>query len=326
MALAAALLAAVWIAADFLLLVFAGVLLAVLLGSLNELWEKYLHTGKNVSFFLTLITIAILVAVGTVLLLPAVTEQANTFIQKIPEYVSQIRKQVEASGIWQYFSGLASPMKLLSSRPGILSRITGVFSSTFNILANIFIVIFIGFYIAANPEVYKRGVVLLFPPSHRENVRAVLDMSGATLKMWIVGRLIDMLIVGAATTIGLWIIGIPLALLLGVIAGVLTFIPYIGPLISVVPALLISLTQGFQAAAYVLALYAAVQLVESYFITPLIQKKAVDLPPALTISAQVFLGIAVGGLGVALATPLAAVAMVMTKQVYVKEYLENSNS
>jgi predicted PurR-regulated permease PerM len=131
-----------------------------------------------------------------------------------------------------------------------------------------------------------------------------------------------MAIIGVLTTAGLWILGIPLALALGIIAALFTFIPNIGPLLSAIPALLLGLMDSPQQALYIGALYVGIQTVESYMITPLIQKKTISLPPALTLSSQVLLGVIFGGLGVALATPMTAVALAATRMLYVNDALK----
>ena len=128
-----------------------------------------------------------------------------------------------------------------------------------------------------------------------------------------------MTIIGVLTTVGLWIMGIPLALALGIIAAIFTFIPNIGPVLSAIPAVLLGLIDSPQQALYIAALYVGIQTVESLMITPLIQRKTVSLPPALTLSAQVLLGVILGGLGVALATPMAAAALVLTRMLYVDD-------
>jgi predicted PurR-regulated permease PerM len=132
-----------------------------------------------------------------------------------------------------------------------------------------------------------------------------------------------MAVVGVATTAGLWLLGVPFALALGVVAFVLDFVPYIGPILSAVPAILVAMTLGPMEALYVGLLYFGVQSLESYLLTPLVQQRAVQLPPALTILSQVLLGLLLGGFGLALATPLTAVGVVLVRELYVEDVLED---
>jgi predicted PurR-regulated permease PerM len=130
-----------------------------------------------------------------------------------------------------------------------------------------------------------------------------------------------MAVIGVLTTLGLWIIGIDLAMILGLIAGVLSFIPNIGPIIALIPAILIALISGPDKVIYVMLLYGGVQGIETYMLTPVLQQRMVDLPPALTISMQVLLGVLAGAVGVIVATPITAALMVMGKMWYVEDLL-----
>jgi predicted PurR-regulated permease PerM len=142
-----------------------------------------------------------------------------------------------------------------------------------------------------------------------------------TLRRWLLGRFLLMISNGIITSVGLWIMGIPLALTLGIIAGLLNFIPNLGPIIASIPAILIALLQSPADALKVAIFYLAVQAVDGYLFTPLVQKWTVSLPPAITILSQVLLGILTGTLGVLLATPLAATAVVVIKVTYLHYYL-----
>ena len=130
-----------------------------------------------------------------------------------------------------------------------------------------------------------------------------------------------MAVVGLITTIGLWLLGIPLASTLGLITGLFEFAPFIGPILAAVPAVLIAFTQSPMDALYVIILYIAIQQIEGYLITPYVQKRAVDLPPALTIFAQLLMGVLFGLFGLLLATPLVAASMVIVRMAYIEDVL-----
>lgn len=138
---------------------------------------------------------------------------------------------------------------------------------------------------------------------------------------WLIGRLLSMLIVGITVTISLWLLGIPLALTLGLLAALLDFIPNLGPTLATVPAVLLALMQSPTQAVYVLLIYIVIQQAESYLLTPIVQHRTVSLPPALTIIAQVILGVLFGVMGLILASPLAAVVLVLIKMLYVEDVL-----
>jgi predicted PurR-regulated permease PerM len=149
----------------------------------------------------------------------------------------------------------------------------------------------------------------------------VLNESGSTLQSWLVAKLFEMLLIGGLTTLGLWLLGIELALVLGLIAGLLSFIPNIGPVLSVIPAVLLASLEGTRTMLYVVGLYTIVQALESYVFTPWMQQRIVSVPPALTISMQLLFGLLAGTLGLLLATPLVAVGMVLVRMLYVEDIL-----
>lgn len=189
---------------------------------------------------------------------------------------------------------------------------------------NIVVIFFLGIYTAATPAIYRRGLVKLVPPAHRERASEVLSDLRVTLWRWILGRLFSMSVIGVATAIGLWLMGVPLPITMGVIAALLTFVPNIGPVLSVIPPLLLALPQGMMLGVYVVLFYLVLQLVESYLLTPLVQRYEVSLPPALTISVQLLMGVLAGILGLALATPLAAATTVLVKDLYIHDVLQDS--
>ena len=149
----------------------------------------------------------------------------------------------------------------------------------------------------------------------------MFDQLGTTLQWWLIAQGIDMVVIGVATALGLWLLGIPLALLLGVLAALFNFIPNVGPFFSYVPAVLLALVEGPEKALYVTIFYIGLQCVEGYVLLPLLQRGAVDTPPAVLIAVQVLLTLLVGGLGLALAAPLAACAMIVVKMLYVHDVL-----
>ena len=149
----------------------------------------------------------------------------------------------------------------------------------------------------------------------------MVDNLGGTLRRWLLGQLLVMTIVGVVVTVGLWLLGVPFAPALGLLAFLLEFIPYVGPIGSAVPGLLVASSLGTSKLLYVAILYFAVQSAEGYLLSPLIQERAVKIPPALTVLAQVLLGVLVGGFGLILATPLTAVALVLVNELYIKDAL-----
>jgi len=203
----------------------------------------------------------------------------------------------------------------------VFSRVTGVASGVLGVLVNIVVIVTVGIYLAAEPRTYRRGLLHLVPPRHRTRAREVLGELDTTLGRWLIGRLVLMFVNGCLTALGLWFLGVPLALTLGILTGVLNFIPNFGPLIAGVPAVLIALLVSPQIALSTALLFLAVQMLDGYVFTPLVDRRSVELPPVLTISAQVLLGVLVGGIGVVLASPLVASVIVIVRMLYVEDAL-----
>lgn len=314
-----ALCASLFIAPDVFLLVFAGILVSIFLRGLSDALSQF--SGIPVGWSLTIVILSIVSILGltSYFAAPSIAEQFDVLTKKIPESASQLRSQIEGYSWGQILVDEAEPDKLIGSSRRILSGVGGAFSTILGMFANTVIILFVGLYGAIEPDVYRRGFLHLIPKERRARISQVLDELNETLKWWLIGKFFGMAVIGIFTTVGLWLLDIPLALILGLIAALFTFIPNIGPIISAVPALLLGLTMGPQQALYVALLYFGVQVVESYLLTPLVQRKTINLPPGLTLAAQVLLGVAFGGIGVALATPLTAVGLVTTKMLYVED-------
>ena len=314
-----------WYAVDVLLLVFAGVLLAVFLRGLSDGVSRYTRLTEGWSLAAVIITIMLTTSGLVWWLAPSVAAQADELRRTLPESINQAEAWLSQYG-WgrQLVERLPTFEEALPDRSDTFSRVTGVFSSTLSALANFVIILFVGIYLAVDSRTYTNGLVRLFPLNRRGRAREVVDELGFTLWWWLLGKVAAMIIVGCVTWLGLTILGVPLALSLGLLAGLLDFIPNIGPFIAGAPAVLIALMISPATALYVLIFYFVIQSLESYVLTPVLQQKTVKLPPALTIVAQVLLGVLTGGLGLILASPLAAVAFVLVRLLYIEDTLGES--
>jgi len=183
------------------------------------------------------------------------------------------------------------------------------------------VIFFTGLFFAIQARLYTEGIVKLVMIGKRDRAREVIGQIGAELQRWLIAKLTAMVFVGGLTWLGLWLLGIGMPLTLAVLAALLTFIPNLGPIIAVVPAVLIGLLAGPTTAVWVVVLYVAIQTIESYLLTPLLQQQAVSLPPALTIVTQLVMAVFVGGIGLALATPLTVVVLVLVRSLYVQDTL-----
>ena len=233
------------------------------------------------------------------------------------------RSERKEGGLAGLASGaLKSPGSLLSDAGNVLGPATTVVIALFNALGNVLVIVFLGIAIAADPKSYRDGALRLVPPRHREKGARVLDGSGETLRHWLFGQLVTMAAIFLLTWAGLSFLGIGGALILGLQAGLLAFVPTIGPLIAGVVIVLSSLASGLNGLLGALGVYLAVQTAESYGLTPLIQRRALDLPAATIFAGQLLLGVLFGLWGVALALPLVAVIKVLLEELYIEDGAE----
>lgn len=308
--------------ANVLLLVFAAVLFAVLLDAparlLSSRWRVPQPLG--VSLVAVALTMAV-VALGW-LGEPEVAEQLATLVDRLPGAFGALREQIEQSPWGRALLRRAEwPRDLIGDPSAWFQRVTGIFSGTLGTLTNAVLIVVIGFYLAIQPSLYTAGVVRLVPRHRRQRAREIVRALGHALRWWLLGRLISMAAIGVLTALALWLIDMPLALGLGFIAGLLSFVPFIGPIVSAIPAVLIALLQGPWQIASVILVYSGVQFIEGNIVTPLTQARVVSLPPAVLLLSQVLMGSLFGIVGVLLATPLAVVVIVMIQMLYIEDML-----
>lgn len=308
-----------WYAIDIFLLAFAGILLAVFFRVLTNLVKKYFSLPDSLAVTTVLATLLI----STLLLIkfsaPTINEQFVKLINEIPDAWKKLQDFLSSSLNLKYLSSLSEYFNFqpASEAKNILLQVARLFTTTFGLFGSLILFLVFGISLAYDPETYKRSFLSLVPSSYREKAKNVFEAVGETLSWWVIGRIISMSIIGALTTVGLWLLGVPLALILGLLAALLSFVPNIGPTLSLIPAALIALIQSPLLALYVILLYLLIQALESYLFTPLIERRTVQLPPALIIFTQVLMALLTGILGLALATPLLATLSVLVKKLYI---------
>jgi predicted PurR-regulated permease PerM len=309
--------AVLWFAADVLLLLFAAVLLATLLrAATNGLTHRTPLPDGAALTLVILLALAVLIG-GGLILAPQIASQVPELVNNLGQTVEGLQQKLGLANLTRELTTHLTLKELLLPPAGFLGRATNIISSSFGVVANAVIVVVIGIYLAADPDLYLRGVAHLVPVARRQATRELLEAIGHTLRWWIVGQLVTMTTVGVLTYIGLRLLDVPLALILGVVVFLLTFVPFIGAIMAAIPVVLVAFSQGATIGLYALAVYTGIEMFEGYVLSPLVQRHSVSLPPALTIAAQVLLGVLLGVLGIALATPLAALTLVVINRLYV---------
>lgn len=309
----------VWLLADLFLLIFASVLVAIVLRSFARLIETYSPLGERGSLALASLIIALVVTGFMAMLGAQVYAQALELAERLPETWRSLEQRLGITGLRDWLEETARDA---TGNGGILTSVAGYSAVIVSVLAHLLLVIVAGVYLAVRPEIYSRGLAMLFPRRMRGNAVETLYDVGRALELWLLGQLTAMLLVGVLTTVGLMLIGLPSAFALGLLAGFAEFVPLVGPFVAAAPAVLVALSESTTTALWVVGLYMLIQQIEGNLITPIVQRHTVDLPPALTLFAIVAFGILFGALGVLLATPLAVLSFVLVKKLWVRDVLE----
>lgn len=312
---------------DVLLLILAATLIALPL----RVGARWLSGRTNWPVGLSLAIVGLLtigVVVGFFWLISAsIGGQIDQLQQRAPKAIQNAEAWLRQTSLGQRLlkEDINAEKLLQSGSTRLLGRITGALSTTLSILADVYVVLFLAAFFAAQPSLYREGLVMLVPKSGRKRAEAVLDKLGENLLGWLGGKLFSMTVVGILSYIGLWALGIQLAGALALFAGLVAFVPNFGPILALIPAVLFALLNGPQQALYVVLLYMSVQFVESNLITPLVQKKVISMPPAMVFIAQLVIGIFAGAIGLALATPIMAMSIVLVKMLYVQDVMKDDS-
>lgn len=322
LALLGVLLLILWFAGKVLLLFFSSVLLAILLRGVS----CWLSQRASLSYGWALgVVVAVLLAGGALagwLLAPQIQEQSLRLAQELDQALKNARQYL-ARFSWgeRWLDSMPNAAQWSSQISGALGKATNLVSTTLGFIAEFLIFLFVGFYLAVNPALYVQGALRLIPPRRRDRAGEILEVLGTTMQRWLVGRFLLMAANAVVTGLGLWMMGIPLPFTLGIISGLLNFIPNIGPILAAIPAVLLGLMRGPDNALYVALFYLAYQNLDGFVLTPLVQRRTVSLPPAMTLMAQVLLGVLLGPMGVLLAVPITAMALVVVKMAYLEDVL-----
>lgn len=318
-----------WQIRKVLLLIFTAVVLA---NALNILVEKFRRVGIK-RLFAVLLSILLMVAltVGFYWLI------VPPFAEQVLELTDQVPRGIEKLGQWLELLSADIPADLITFpeiqidqliqqlQPLLNQLLGGGFSIAFNslaVVAQVLLVLVLTIMLLADPKAYRQSFIRLFPSFYRRRVDEILTLCDHSLRGWLVGILVNIAAISGLSFVGLVILQVKLALAQAALAGILTFIPNIGPGLSVVPPIAIALLDAPWKAIAVLILYIIIQQVESNLLTPLVMKQQVSLLPAVTLLAQVFFATFFGFLGLLLALPLTVVAQVWLKEVLIKDILD----
>jgi len=332
----AALLLFMWYFAATLFLVFAGMLLGVALNAMSNLLERVIRLPHALRLTIVCLVLAGLLSGVVFLGGSTMAQQAKVLSDTIKSQLVTVKAFLEKNGVdTSYFNlgnastapaagsppseapapaaprNLPSASEFASSGGAIVSQTLKLLLGTVSAVGNFFIVLFLGLTFAAQPSVYRNGLLFVAPARHRARATIIVDRIGETLERWLIAQMLTMAAVFLVTWIGLALIGIQSSFILGIQAGLLAFIPTVGALLAGLIVVLASLASGWIAALSAFGLFLGVHALESYVLTPIIQRQALDIPPATLFAFQILLGVVFGVWGLALALPLMAMVKVM---------------
>lgn len=305
---------------NILLLILAGTMIAIYFRGIALWLSEKTKLSETLSVFIVIVGTLVITILLFWLLGARVQDQLSQLADKLPASVDDAKDKLSQTTLGREILGFTKESQITNS--DILNRVMEVFKTTFGVIGDIYIILFLGIFLTATPYLYKRGIIRLVPPRGREKANDILNKLGLTLRNWLVGRIFAMFVVFILTAIGLLIMGMPAPLALAFIAGLLNFIPNFGPVIALIPAVLIASLTSPGSIVLVIIIYTAVQVLESSLITPLVQKRLINMAPALIILGQVVMGVFTGLLGLLLATPIIAILMVLINNLYIKEESE----
>lgn len=308
-----------WQVRTVLALLFGAVMVATIFRAIGDVLHKHLRLPIRIAVMVSVLLVAGVIALIAWLVGSQVSAQSQQLAETLPRAAQLIDERLAGLG---FGHPVGQSIQHVQAAGLIGSDLKGFLSSASLSVASFLIVFFGGIFLAAQPRLYGIGAIKLIPPARRALVAESMEESDRALRLWLKGQLWAMILIFLMTWAGLWLLGVPSALILALISGVLEFIPYAGAITSAIPAIMVALVQGPELALWVAGLYVLVHHVEAYLIQPVIQQFAVEIPAVITLFALLAFGLLFGFLGVLLAAPLAVVSYVLVKRLYVIETLD----
>ena len=312
----------IWQMSSSLLLIFAGVLFAAFLDACARALQPVVPAGHSWRLALIVLILTALLVFGLIWGAGKLPEQTRLLYQVMNAQLDVLQQRLQSVGVDLFGpDGGRDFSQWLPDRAKLFGHAQTAVGTASGFLANTLVILFLGVLFAFNPGMYRDGLVSLVQIPYRERVRHVMDEMGAVLRYWFVGQVFRILLMTLCVWVTLYLLGVPGAFLLGLQAGVSNFVPYLGPIVAAFPIALVAMPLGASKLMWAVGLYTIIQSIEGYIIGPLIQRHAVEVPPAWTLVAIVLFGSLFGVMGIALAMPLLAIGRIAVLRLYVEDCL-----
>ena len=305
-----------WYLRDFLLVLVGSLLVAMLLQLISEPLVRWCRLSQGFALAIAGLIFMLAIAASGYLFGTQLTSELQDVFSRADAATTTISDELQRTDLGR---------TALSHLSGGSFSLTGFLKSFLTISAHLLeVTIFTvaaGIYLAAQPGMYRKGASQLFPPKRRLTVEQTIDDVGRALRLWLLGQAIQMCLVGAITTAAVWLIGLPSPLALGAIAGIAEFIPYLGPVLSAIPAILVAVTSGFYPTLWTIVAYIIIHQIEGNLIVPMVQRRLVFVPPAVLLLSIVAVTEIFGVIGIIFAAPITVIVFVAVKKLYVRDSL-----
>jgi predicted PurR-regulated permease PerM len=301
---------------DVVLMSIGAVLVAVLLRLVAKPFSTWMNWPESIALFASGLIIVVLVAGAIYLFGLKISTELQDVLQRANTAQTTIVNSLQNSD-----AGKLILSHIQAGNLSVADVLARVFTVSSNFIEGVVVTVITGVYLAAQPAVYREGFIQLFPQKWHPNASETLDDLAAALQLWLLGQLIQMLIIGLLSTLAVWLIGLPSPLALGIIAGVAEFVPYLGPIAAAFPALLVATTDSTHAMFWTLAAYVLIHQVEGNVVLPLVQRHMIFIPPAVLLLGIVAISSLFGVIAILFAAPIAVVLFVLVKKLYVRDSL-----
>jgi predicted PurR-regulated permease PerM len=302
------------VAFSILLMAMAGVLIAVYFHGLAGLIQRRTKLRKRTSLLISIISTTVILLFLIWVIGNKIERQVAELSNTLPQTVSSARTKMAQTTIGQkileYTSG--------NNSQKLMDTATNFFNTSFGVLGDLYIIIFLSIFFTSDPTLYEKGVLFLFPPSQKNKGKIIISRISISLKGWLKSILISMVLITILIWLSLTFLNMPATMVLGIITGLLEIIPNFGPIIAMIPGVLLAFTISTKMAVLVALIYIAAQTIVASIVTPLLQKKIINMPPALTLIGQLIMGALSGVMGIILAVPLLSIVIILVDELYIK--------
>jgi predicted PurR-regulated permease PerM len=306
----------IWYLFGVVLMAFGAIILAMLLRLGAQPFMRWLSLPEPLALAISGAVILGLIVGAGYLFGTRITTEFQDVTQRAISASADIHHRLEGSSYGKFLLDHFSGSDI--SVTGVLSGLLKISSS---LLEALVIMVISAIYLAAQPRHYRDGLIWLFPPRAHAHAARIVDGIGETLRLWLIGQLIEMVLIGALSALAVWMIGVPSPLALGLIAGIGEFIPYVGPLLAAIPALLVALTKSPEATLWTAVAYLIIHQIEGNVVAPLIQRRMVSIPPAVMLLGIVAITYLFGAVAIIFAAPIVVVIFAGVSLLYVRDTL-----